>query len=284
VNFFHLIIFAVLSMAVSSMGIAGQKNERLIIQSTSSVENSGLYGYILPVFKKKTGISVHVIAVGSGQAVANVMRGDGDILLIHDKQKEEQFIASGYGIERFDVMYNFFEIVGLQSDPAGVIGAKTAGSALARIARNEYIFVSRGDESGTHIREKEIWASAAFDAEILRKSPWYRESGVGMGATLNIAIALDGYTLTDNATWLNFNNKQSHTTLFDKDPVLFNQYGIIMANPEKHPHMNKKAAEQFLSWILSKEGQELIASYKTHGEQVFFPNATADFVANMEME
>jgi len=251
---------------------AAAQDESIIVQSTTSTQNSGLYDHILPMFQQKTGIQVNVVAVGTGQALENGRRGDGDVLLVHAKPAEEKFVAEGYGVQRHDVMYNDFVIVGPASDPAGVKGMDDAPAALGKIADEEAIFASRGDDSGTHKKEISLWDAAGVDPSEA-SGTWYRETGSGMGATLNAGIGMDAYVMTDRATWISFGNKANHEILVEGDEALFNQYGIIMVNPEKHPNVNVEAAQTFIDWILSDEGQNAIASFKVEGEQLFTPNA-----------
>jgi len=251
---------------------AAAQDESIIVQSTTSTQNSGLYDHILPMFQQKTGIQVNVVAVGTGQALENGRRGDGDVLLVHAKPAEEKFVAEGYGVKRHDVMYNDFVIVGPASDPAGVNGMDDAPAALGKIADEEAIFASRGDDSGTHKKEISLWDAAGVDPSEA-SGTWYRETGSGMGATLNAGIGMDAYVMTDRATWISFGNKANHEILVEGDEALFNQYGIIMVNPEKHPNVNVEVAQTFIDWILSDEGQNAIASFKVEGEQLFTPNA-----------
>jgi len=246
--------------------------ESIIVQSTTSTQNSGLYDHILPIFEDETGIRVNVVAVGTGQALENGRRGDGDVLLVHAKPAEETFVAEGYGVERYDVMYNDFIIVGPANDPAGVKGMDDAPAALAQIAEEEAIFASRGDDSGTHKKEMSLWDVAGVDPTEA-SGTWYRETGSGMGATLNTGVGMDAYVMTDRATWISFGNKGDHEIPVEGDPSLFNQYGIIMVNPEKHPNVNVEAAQTFIDWILSEEGQSAIASFEVQGQQLFTPNA-----------
>lgn len=246
--------------------------ESIILHSTTSTQNSGLYDHILPMFEAKTGVDVRVVAVGTGQALENGRRGDGDVLLVHAKPAEEKFVAEGYGVKRHDVMYNDFVIVGPPDDPAGVKGMADAPAALAKIAEAEAVFASRGDASGTHKTEMRLWKAAGVDPSEAGGT-WYRETGSGMGATLNIGIGMDAYAMTDRATWISFGNKASHEILVEGDPALFNQYGIIMVNPQKHPNVNVEAARTFIDWILSEEGQSAIASFEVQGQQLFTPNA-----------
>ncbi|MEJ2514969.1 MAG: extracellular solute-binding protein [Gammaproteobacteria bacterium] len=244
----------------------------VLLQSTTSTANSGLYDYILPMFENQTGIKVNVVAVGTGQAIKNAQNGDGDVLLVHAKAAEEKFVAEGYGVERFDVMYNDFIIVGPPQDPAGIRGMEKAPAALARIAREEAKFASRGDNSGTHKKEMALWKAAGTDPT-RASGTWYRETGSGMGATLNAAVGMDAYALTDRATWISFRNKGGHEILVDGDRDLFNQYGVILVNPDRYPNVNVEGGQRFIDWILGPEGQAAIAGYTLHGQQLFFPNA-----------
>ena len=246
--------------------------DSIILQSTTSTANSGLYDHILPLFEEETGIRVNVVAVGTGQAIKNARNGDGDVLLVHAKSAEEQFVAEGYGVERFDVMYNDFIIVGPPNDPAGIAGSEDATEAFARIAEAKVPFASRGDNSGTHKKEIALWKEAGVDPTAA-SGTWYRETGSGMGATLNAAVGMSAYTMTDRGTWISFKNKGDHEILVEGDPNLFNQYGVILVNPEKHPNVNAEAGQAFIDWILSNEGQAAIAGYRLDGQQLFFPNA-----------
>jgi tungstate transport system substrate-binding protein len=258
------------SMLVPAASFADQ--ESIILQSTTSTANSGLYDYILPKFTEKTGIRVNVVAVGTGQAIKNARNGDGDVLLVHAKPAEEQFVAEGWGVERFDVMYNDFIIVGPPLDPAGVGEARDAAAALNKIADSKAIFASRGDDSGTHKKEQALWKTAGVDPGEA-SGQWYRETGSGMGATLNAAVGMGAYTMTDRGTWISFKNKGDYKILVEGDPGLFNQYGVILVNPGKHPRVKAEAGQKFIDWILSDEGQAAIAGYTLEGEQLFFPNA-----------
>lgn len=244
----------------------------VLVQSTTSTANSGLYDYLLPVFEKKHDTRVHVVAVGTGQAIRNAGNCDADVLLVHAKSAEEKFVNDGFGISRQDLMYNDFVIVGPASDPAGVANAESASEALTAITAKQAIFASRGDNSGTHKKELQLWQQANIDVEPL-SGKWYRETGSGMGATLNITIGMGAYTLTDRATWISFNNKQKHRVLLEGDDALFNQYGIILVNPEKCPNVNAALAQQFIDWMTGSEGQQLIADYQLQGKQLFYPNA-----------
>jgi tungstate transport system substrate-binding protein len=257
-----------------ALGPAAAEDNSIILQSTTSTANSGLYDAILPQFTAKTGIKVNVVAVGTGQAIKNARNGDGDVLLVHAKSAEEQFVADGYGVARFDVMYNDFVIVGPSSDPAGIAGTPDAGAALARIASAQARFASRGDNSGTHKKEMALWQDAGIDPSGA-SGQWYRETGSGMGATLNAAVGMNAYTMTDRGTWISFRNKGDYDILVEGDNSLFNQYGVILVNPEKHPRVKAVAGQAFIDWILGAEGQAAIAGYTLDGQQLFFPNAPA---------
>ncbi|MEL6218912.1 MAG: substrate-binding domain-containing protein [Pseudomonadota bacterium] len=244
----------------------------IIVQSTTSTENSGLFDQILPQFEQDSGIDVRVVAVGTGQAIRNAMNGDGDVLFVHSKDAEEQFVADGHGVSRADVMYNDFVIVGPEGDPAGISSLRNAATAFARIAQAEWAFVSRGDDSGTHKAEMRLWAQTGIDVAAA-SGKWYREAGAGMGATLNTAIGMGAYVLTDRATWIAFGNKGAHSIALEGDPQLFNQYGIILVNPAEHPAVKADLAQRFIDWILSPNGQAAIAEHMIDGQQLFFPNA-----------
>jgi len=245
----------------------------IIIQSTTSTANSGLYDHLLPLFEKAHDIKVNVVAVGTGQAIRNAVRGDGDVLLVHAESDEKQFVRDGWGVRRFDLMFNDFVLVGPASDPASLSEAENVGDALGRISRHKALFASRGDDSGTHKKELALWGAAGIDPSGASGS-WYRETGSGMGATLNVAVGMGAYCLTDRATWISFANKQGLNVLFEDDPPLFNQYGIILVNPNRHLHVNALAGQKFIDWMIGKEGQSAIASFRRGGHQLFFPNAT----------
>jgi tungstate transport system substrate-binding protein len=267
----RLLPLALLIGALTAPGAHAQ-DRSIILQSTTSTANSGLYDHILPLFRSKTGITVNVVAVGTGQAIKNAQNGDGDVLLVHAKTAEEKFVADGYGVERYDVMYNDFIIVGPPADPAGIAGMKDATAALEKIAASGAIFASRGDNSGTHKKELALWQDAGVDpAEASGR--WYRETGSGMGATLNTAVGMSAYTMIDRGTWISFKNKGDYEILVEGDANLFNQYGVILVNPDKHKRVKLAEGQAFIDWILGEEGQAAIAGYRLDGQQLFFPNA-----------
>ncbi len=247
--------------------------DSIVIQSTTSTANSGLYDYLLPLFEETHGIKVNVVAVGTGQAIRNAMRGDGDVLLVHAESDEKQFVADGWGVERFDLMFNDFVLVGPAADPAGLEEADSVGEALTRISLSGKFFASRGDDSGTHKKELALWRSAGIDPSEA-SGGWYRETGSGMGATLNVAVGMNAYCLTDRATWISFANKQGLRVLYEDDPPLFNQYGIILVDSKKHPHVKAEAGQVFVDWMIGKAGQTAIANFRRSGQQLFFPNAS----------
>lgn len=244
----------------------------IIVQSTTSTQNSGLFDHILPQFEDKTGIDVRVVAVGTGQALRNAANGDGDVLLVHSRPSEEQFVADGFGVSRANVMYNDFIIVGPPDDPAGIAGSADAVAALIRIAESKALFASRGDDSGTHKAELRLWQAARLDPSA-GSGTWYRETGSGMGATLNTGTGMGAYILTDRASWIAFANKQAHEIAVEGDPRMFNQYGVVLVSPALHPHVKAEMGQSFIDWLLSREGQTAIASYRLNNQQLFFPNA-----------
>ena len=246
----------------------------ILVQSTTSTANSGLYDHLLPMFEQASGTTVNVVAVGTGQAIANARNCDADVLLVHSRPDEEAFVADGYGVERFDLMYNDFVVVGPPDDPARIEGVDGAAAALARIGEAGAIFVSRGDDSGTHKKELELWRAAGVDPSP-GSGDWYRETGSGMGATLNAAIGMGAYALTDRATWISFANKGDHRVLAEGDPMLFNQYGVTLVDPGRCPDANAAGGQAFVDWLLSGEGQAAIGGYGIDGERLFFPNAKA---------
>ena len=243
----------------------------ITVASTTSTQDSGLFGHLLPAFKKKSGIAVRIVALGTGQALALGRRGDVDVLFVHDRTAELKFVADGYGIDRREVMYNDFVLVGPKNDPAEIAGGRNIASALRAIANKKVSFVSRGDNSGTNAAELRYWKLAGIDP-VQFKRTWYKEIGQGMGAALNTASAASSYTLSDRGTWLNFRNRGTLSILVQGDPKLFNQYGVMLVNPVKHPHVKKELGMQFIDWLTSPEGQQTIAAYKINGEQLFFPN------------
>jgi tungstate transport system substrate-binding protein len=251
---------------------AAAQDQFITVASTTSTENSGLFGELLPKFQDETGIEVRVVAVGTGQAIELARNGDADVLFVHHKPSEEQFVADGFGVERHEVMYNDFVIVGPASDPAGIKGSKDVVDAMAKMTAAEAPFASRGDDSGTHKAELALWEEAGVDVAAASGS-WYRETGSGMGPTLNTAAGMDAYALTDRGTWLSFENPQNLEIVVEGDPRLFNQYGIILVNPEKHPHVKADLGQTFVDWVLSDAGQQAIADFKINGQQAFFPNA-----------
>jgi tungstate transport system substrate-binding protein len=272
-NATHRAVLAfVLGASLFAAAQAPADDKFIIVQSTTSTQNSGLFEHILPIFTEKTGIDVRVVAVGTGQALKNAENGDGDVVLVHSKPDEEKFLADGWGVKRKDVMYNDYVIVGPAADPANVAGLKDAAGAIKKIAEAEAPFASRGDESGTHKAELKLWKDAGIDPHPA-SGKWYLETGSGMGATLNTAVGKQAYALTDCGTWLSFANKGGFKVLVEGDPKLFNQYGVILVNPAKHKKVKAEEGQAFIDWLTGKEGQAAIASFKIGGEQLFFPNA-----------
>ncbi|MEZ5839725.1 MAG: substrate-binding domain-containing protein [Hyphomicrobiales bacterium] len=247
----------------------------IIVQSTTSTQNSGLLDYLLPIFTAKTGIEVRVVAVGTGQAIKNAANGDGDVLLVHAKAAEEKFVAEGYGVKRFDLMYNDFVIVGPAADPAGINGSHDVVAALQKIAGASAPFASRGDDSGTHKAEMKLWKAAGIDPTAA-SGGWYRETGSGMGQTLNTGVEMGAYVLTDRATWVAFGNKGNFTIAVEGDDKLFNQYGVILVNKEKLSNVKSDLGQAFVDWLISGEGQAAIAAFRVEGQQLFFPNARSE--------
>ncbi len=241
----------------------------ITVASTTSTEQSGLFGHILPLFQEETGIAVRVVAQGTGQALETGRRGDVDVVFVHARNLEEQFVADGYGVERVDVMYNDFVIVGPGDDPAGIAEAESAAGALAAIAAAEVPFASRGDDSGTHVAERTLWAAAGVEPA----GGWYRETGSGMGPTLNTASQMNAYALTDRGTWLTFGNPGELEILFEGDAALFNPYGVILVNPNRHPHVKAEAGQVFIDWLISSAGQDAMAGFTLGGAPLFFPAA-----------
>jgi tungstate transport system substrate-binding protein len=270
------LMITALAMTACALGPALAAEERTItVASTTSTEQSGLFGYILPIFEKASGVKVRVVALGTGQALDTARRGDADVAFVHDQAAEEKFVAEGFGIARHEVMYNDFVLIGPKQDPAKVAG-KDILEGLRRIAAVDMAsrppFVSRGDKSGTHAAELRYWKAAGVDLEEI-KGPWYRDTGSGMGPSLNMASSANAYILADRGTWLSFKNRGDLAILIEGDTRLFNQYGVILVNPAKHPHIRKEDGQRFIDWLVSAPGQKAIADYKIGGEQLFFPNA-----------
>ena len=255
------------------LGTVTADEGQLLLQSTTSTVNSGLLDAILPRFTEQTGVEVRVVSSGTGQALRNARNGDADLVLVHAKRDEEKFVAEGYGLERFDLMYNDFVMVGPPDDPAELQQAQSAAQAMAKIAAAGANFVSRGDESGTHRKEMHLWELTNRDLSRISQQPWYLESGTGMGATLNIAINKRAYTLTDRGTWIRFGNKSDFEILFEGGEELFNPYGLILVNPKKHPHVNVIDGQALIDWLIGEEGQQWINSYRVDDKQLFFANA-----------
>jgi tungstate transport system substrate-binding protein len=268
----HLLgLIAGIGLAVSST-VALAQDKFIVVASTTSTEQSGLFGHILPIFTKKTGIQVRVVAQGTGQALKTGEQGNADVVFVHDRVAEQKFVDAGWGVDRREVMYNDFVIVGPKSDPAKVSGGKDVVAAYKKIAAAKAPFASRGDSSGTHAAELRIWKEAGIDVKATGTG-WYRETGSGMGPTLNTASAMNAYAFTDRGTWLNFKNRGDLVISVEGDKKLFNQYGVMLVNPAKHAHVKVPEGKAFIDWITSKEGQDAIASYKIGGQQLFFPNA-----------
>jgi tungstate transport system substrate-binding protein len=248
------------------------QDKSIVVASTTSTQDSGLFGYLLPLFKAKTGIEVKVVAQGTGQALDTARRGDADVVFVHAKSAEEKFLSEGFGVKRYAVMYNDFVLIGPKTDPAGIKGTRDIVAALKAIKAKDVPFISRGDRSGTHIAELKLWKAA--DIDIAKdKGPWYKEIGQGMGAALNMASASNAYVLSDRGTWLHFKNRGDLAILVEGDKRLFNQYGVMLVNPKKHPTVKADLGQQFIDWLVSPEGQKAIAGYKINGDQLFYPNA-----------
>jgi tungstate transport system substrate-binding protein len=258
-------------LLIGSGPAASQAQKSILVSSTTSTDQSGLFGHILPVFTNKTGIAVKVIVVGTGQALDIGRRGDADVVFVHDKAAEELFVSQGFSDKRQEVMFNDFVLLGPKTDPAKIAGGKDIQVALKKIADSKSVFVSRGDKSGTHAAELRYWKGAGV--EVSGNLPWYKETGSGMGPALNTASGMNAYILADRGTWLSFKNRGDLAILVQGDPRLFNQYGVMLVSPEKFPNVKKAEGQAFINWLVSKEGQDTIASYKVGGEQLFFPNA-----------
>jgi tungstate transport system substrate-binding protein len=267
----NILAILILGLTISSTATRAD-DVFILVQSTTSTQNSGLFDHILPQFMKASGIEVRVVAVGTGQAIKNAANGDGDVLLVHAKPAEEAFVADGLGVERFDLMYNDFVIVGPSGDPAGVVGLTNASDALAMIAESGSAFASRGDDSGTHKKERSLLQEAGVDP-VASSGDWYQETGSGMGATLNTASGMGAYALTDRATWIAFENKGDLVVAVEGDDALFNQYGVILVNPQRFEHVKSDEGQAFIDWLLSSDGQDAIGTYQLDDQQLFFPNA-----------
>ena len=265
-----LVALAFGAVIVATPALAQDKS--IVVASTTSTQDSGLFEYLLPLFKKKTGITVKVVAQGTGQALDTGRRGDADVVFVHAKSAEEKFLAEGQGVQRFPVMYNDFVLIGPKSDPAGIKGMKDVARAFQTIKEKQASFISRGDRSGTHIAELKLWKDAGIDIG-KDKGHWYKSIGQGMGAALNIANASNAYVLSDRGTWIHFKNKGDLQILVEGDKRMFNQYGVMLVNPAKHPNVQKDLGQQFIDYLISPEGQKDIANYKIDGEQLFYPNA-----------
>jgi tungstate transport system substrate-binding protein len=265
-----VIVAALASSLVGTTGYAEEKS--IVVASTTSTEDSGLFSHILPLFKAKTGIAVKVLAQGTGQALDTGRRGDADVVFVHAKSAEKRFVADGFGVKRYPVMYNDFVLIGPKSDPAGINGGKDIVAALKAVKEKGAPFISRGDRSGTHIAELNLWQAADIDVE-MDKHPWYKSIGQGMGAALNTAVVSNAYVLSDRGTWLSFKNRGDLTISVEGDKRLFNQYGVMLVNPERHAHVKTELGQAFIDWLTSPEGQKAIADDKIDGEQLFYPNA-----------
>jgi tungstate transport system substrate-binding protein len=268
----RMLIAAIAAAVVLSGGPVVAQDKSIVVSSTTSTQDSGLFGHILPLFKQKTGLEVKVVSQGTGQALDTGRRGDADVVFVHAKSLEDKFIAEGHGVKRFPVMYNDFVLIGPKSDPAGIKGSKDIAAALNKIKEKGASFISRGDKSGTHNAELNLWKVAGIDIE-KDKGPWYKSIGQGMGAALNTASAGNAYVLADRGTWISFKNRGDLVVAVEGDKLLFNQYGVILVNPEKHANVKKDLGQQFIDWLVSPEGQKAIADYKINGEQLFYPNA-----------
>jgi tungstate transport system substrate-binding protein len=265
-------MLALAPLALLSFPAAAQ-DKSIVVASTTSTQDSGLFGHILPLFKAKTGVDVKVVSQGTGQALDTARRGDADVVFVHAKALEEKFLAEGFGVKRYPVMYNDFVLIGPKSDPAGIKGAKDIVAALTTIKTKAAPFISRGDKSGTHAAELALWKAANIDVAGTDKGSWYKEIGQGMGAALNTASASNAYVLADRGTWISFKNKGDLIIAVEGDKRLFNQYGVILVNPAKHPTVKKDLGQQFVDWLISAEGQKAIENYKIDGQQLFYPNA-----------
>jgi tungstate transport system substrate-binding protein len=268
----RFLLASLAAMALYISPTAARAQTPIVMASTTSTEQSGLFGYLLPAFNKATGLEAKVVALGTGQAIDMGRRGDADVLFVHDQAAEEKFVADGFALKRFAVMYNDFVLVGPKADPAKIAGSKDITDAYKKIAAAGAPFASRGDKSGTHAAELRLWKDAGVDPAT-GKGTWYRETGSGMGPTLNTASAMNAYSFTDRGTWLSFKNRGDLVIVVEGDQKLFNQYGVMLVNPAKHPHVKKDLGQAFVDWVISPEGQQTIAAYKIGSDQLFFPNA-----------
>jgi tungstate transport system substrate-binding protein len=268
----HLIAAAALGAVLLAAPQSFAQDKSIVVASTTSTQDSGLFEYLLPLFKKKTGITVKVVAQGTGKALDTGRRGDADVVFVHAKSQEIKFLAEGQGVKRYPVMYNDFVLIGPKSDPAGVRSMKDIAKAMVTIKDKKAPFISRGDRSGTYSAELRLWKAANIDIQ-KDHGPWYKAIGQGMGATLNMAAAADAYTLSDRATWIHFKNKRDLVIVVEGDKRMFNQYGVILVNPAKHPTVKKELGQAFIDYLISPDGQKAIANYKIDGQQLFYPNA-----------
>jgi tungstate transport system substrate-binding protein len=268
----RFLLGATFAVVTGFAGTAFAQEKSIVVASTTSTQDSGLFGYLLPLFKAKAGIDVKVVAQGTGQALDTARRGDADVVFVHAKAAEEKFLAEGFGVKRFPVMYNDFILIGPVRDPAGISATRDIVAALKAVREKQAPFVSRGDRSGTHQAELALWATAGIDLA-RDKGPWYREIGQGMGAALNTAGAMNAYTISDRGTWISFRNKGDLVIAVEGDQRLFNQYGVMLVNPARHPNVRTALGQQFIDWLVSPEGQQVIANYKINGQQLFYPNA-----------
>ncbi|HEY7999606.1 MAG TPA: substrate-binding domain-containing protein [Pseudolabrys sp.] len=267
------LIAAAFAAVIFAAPAAHAQDKSIVVASTTSTQDSGLFDYLLPLYKQKTGVTVKVIAQGTGQALDTGRRGDADVVFVHAKSAEEKFLAEGQSTKRYPVMYNDFVLIGPKSDPAGIKGMKDVGRAFQTIKDKQASFISRGDRSGTHIAELKLWKDSGIDIDKDR-GPWYKSIGQGMGAALNTAGASNAYVLSDRGTWIHFKNKGDLQILVEGDKRMFNQYGVMLVNPEKHPNVKKELGQQFIDYLVSPQGQKDIANYKINGEQLFYPNAS----------
>jgi tungstate transport system substrate-binding protein len=268
----RMFIAAAFGAAVMAAPLAQAQDKSIVVASTTSTQDSGLFEYLLPLYKQKTGVTVKVVSQGTGQALDTGRRGDADVVFVHAKSAEEKFLAEGQGVKRFPVMYNDFVLIGPKSDPAGIKGMKDVGQAFKTIMARQASFISRGDRSGTHVAELALWKASGIDIE-KDKGAWYKSIGQGMGAALNTAGAGNGYVLSDRGTWIHYKNKGELAILVEGDKRMFNQYCVMLVNPAKHPNVKKELGQQFIDYLISPEGQKAIANYKINGEQLFYPNA-----------